>query len=94
MPVDIPRQALVLLLMSQGPTNLPSYMSIYKYAHLYRPFLYTPLHRLKQQIFLLKRLACAQSEKDNLLPGLTPHTPAPEISAILDPPIYQTSPLD
>jgi hypothetical protein len=39
-------------------------------------------------------VACAKTEKDNLLSGLNPHTPAPALPAILDPSICKISPMD
>jgi hypothetical protein len=93
-PVNIPRQALTLPLIRRVPTKLLGYLNINRYSHLYRPFLYIPLHRLKSQKCLPVTLACTLSGKDNLFPGLISRTPAPNLPAILGPSIYQISTSD
>jgi hypothetical protein len=92
--------------LSTFPDNLWRYLQCLKgsqsclavWAHTgmltFCPFLYVPLHRPEsQKISAWNTVACMPSEKDNLCPGLTPHT-CPDPPTILDSSIYQTSPLD
>jgi hypothetical protein len=61
LPVNFPRPALMLSLLPQGLKKLLGCLSKFSF------FLYSPLHILKLQRFLLGTLTCKPSGKDSLL---------------------------
>jgi hypothetical protein len=94
MPIDIPRQASTLPSISRGSTKLPGYLSIYRCAQLYAFPIHSFVWTKIAKVSAWNTVACAKTEKDNLFYGLTPHTLVPALPAILDPSIYQISPID
>jgi hypothetical protein len=79
---------------SYGSAKMLGYLSIYRCAHPYRPFLYTPFRRVKSQQQKMEHCGIYTSKKDNIFLGPTLHMPALDLPTNLGPSVYKISPVE